>query len=316
MKPIRAEWLPYTLDFRQGWQTSRGKIHQRHGELLKLADAAGRTGWGDCAPLPDFGISPLAARGFAEECAQLDLLTQRLGIPLRRWLGGRFASDRLKLNGQGGSLCTFNAERQQAMQADGYRIIKLKVGVDPLGDEIAALKRLGQCAPKGLSWRFDANGAWSENEARQFLAACQGLSVDALEEPLKTPSANGFRALQTAVDFPLAIDESVSLVDQAFFSNPCVRRLVIKPARAGGLLAAMATGLRARQAGLEVIVTSALESACGTLACAQLAAALAPEQTHGLASDTIFASDTGRLPAVSQGHIELPCTPGLGFQPE
>ena len=55
MKLVAADWLPYTLPLSRPWQTSRGEIDERHGRLFRLQSADGLTGWGDCAPLPDFG---------------------------------------------------------------------------------------------------------------------------------------------------------------------------------------------------------------------------------------------------------------------
>jgi len=115
------------------------------------------------------------------------------------------------------------------------------------------------------------------------------------------------------VPFPLAIDESTQLLTCEFWQAPPVRRLVIKPARHGGLLASVEFGLRAQAAGLECIVTASLESACGVLACAHLAAAIAPDACHGLATADWLASDTGQVPAIRDARMMLPQTPGLGF---
>ena len=128
------------------------------------------------------------------------------------------------------------------------------------------------------------------------------------------PNSVFLQNLQATVAFPLAIDESTDLLDANFFRHPPVRRLVIKPAR-HGLLASVELALRARASGLEVIVTSSLESACGLLACAHLAAAVAPAAVHGLATADWLAADTGTPPAIVGGRLQLPTVPGLGFQP-
>ena len=57
MKVVAADWLPYCLPLRRPWQTSRGTLNERHGRLRRLTTDDGRTGWGDCAPLPEFGIA-------------------------------------------------------------------------------------------------------------------------------------------------------------------------------------------------------------------------------------------------------------------
>lgn len=88
MKIIAADWLPYVLPLKRPWQTSQGDFSQRQGRLCRLQTADGLTGWGDCAPLPEFGISEAAATAFAEESAQFDLIAQLAGLPLNAWLSG------------------------------------------------------------------------------------------------------------------------------------------------------------------------------------------------------------------------------------
>jgi O-succinylbenzoate synthase len=79
-------------------------------------------------------------------------------------------------------------------------------------------------------------------------------------------------------------------------------------------LASIELALRARAAGLEVIITSSLESACGLIACAHLAAAVAPLATHGLASADWFAKDTGQAPLIANGQMIIPQQAGIGFK--
>ena len=315
MKLAAADWLPYALPFKRPWQTSQGVIGERRGRLLRLQSADGLTGWGDCAPLPEFGIDEVAAETFAEETAQLDLVAQQAGLPLNAWLSGEAPVSSLAVNcGFGAFFATDRSILEKAAE-DGFTVIKFKVGVRPVAEEIATLHRLADDLPPGLSLRLDANRAWSFDDAQSFLAACAGLPIDGLEEPLAEPNSDFLQNLQATVAFPLAIDESVHLLDAHFFRHPPVHRLVIKPARHGGLLASVELALRARASGLEVIVTSALESACGLLACAHLAAAVAPKAVHGLATADWLAEDTGTPPAIVAGHLQFSTVSGLGFQP-
>lgn len=314
MKLVAADWLPYALAFRQPWQTSRGELVTRHGRLLRLQSADGLTGWGDCAPLPEFGISDDAAAAFAEECAQLDLIAQRAGLPLNAWLSGEPPMTNLTVNRNFGPILKCTQENLRQAAAEGFSVAKFKVGVAPLPDEIAALHHLAAALPAGLHLRLDANRAWSFADARSFIAASAGLPIEGLEEPLAEPTPACLAELQSAAAFPLAIDESIHLLDAHFFRHPPVRRLVIKPARHGGLLASVELALRARASGIEVVVTSSLESACGLLACAHLAAAVAPDAVHGLATADLFLEDTGNAPSIINARLNLPTVPGLGFE--
>jgi len=310
-----ADWLPYRLNLNRPWQTSRGCITERVGRLIRLRATDGRIGWGDCAPLPDFGIDEAAATSFAEECAMLDLAAQQAGLPLDAWLSGNEPVASISINANLGSINTANEETFRPILAAGYRVLKLKVGMAPWQDEIDRLRQLSLHLPADASFRLDANTAWNMDDALRFLAASNDLPIESLEEPLHQPSAHTLSALQERAPYPLAIDESCHLIDSSFFNYPPVRRVVLKPARQGGLLRTMETGLRARAAGIGVIVTSSLESSCGLLACALLAAAIAPGATHGLATGEWLSSDTGKPPSLRNGQLVLPGIAGIGFVP-
>ena len=216
MKIAAADWLP--------------ELNQRVGRLLRLQSADGLLGWGDSAPLPEFGISEASATAFAEECAHLDLITQQAGLPLNAWLSGEPPAGFVTVNRNLGPILKCSAEALTDAANAGFYILKLKVGVATLGDEIAALHRLAKSLPAGLSLRLDANGAWNLADAESFIAACAGLPIEGLEEPLAQPTPDLLQKLQSTAAFPLAIDESTQLLDVHFFRHPPVRRIVIKPA--------------------------------------------------------------------------------------
>jgi o-succinylbenzoate synthase len=311
-----AAWLPYRLALRRPWQTARGLLHERTGTLLRLTTADGLTGWGDAAPLPEFGISEAAALAFAEECAQLDLAAQRAGLSLAAWLSGAAPVESVAVNAVAGALFSLSGEQIAESVGAGFSVIKVKVGIDPVVDELRQLKHLSSTLPAGILWRLDANGAWSLADAVTFIAGCRDLPVEGLEEPLRDPELATLRELQANAAFPLAIDESTQLINEDFWTSPPVRRLIIKPARNGGLLASVALALRAQMLGVECVLTSSLESACGLIACAQLAAVIAPQATHGLATAEWLVNDTGRTPRLAGGRLYLPAQTGLGFIPD
>ncbi|MDP2881480.1 MAG: o-succinylbenzoate synthase [Azonexus sp.] len=314
MKLVAADWLPYALPLKRPWQTCRGEFEQRQGRLLRLQSADDQTGWGDCAPLPEFGISEASATAFAEECAYLDLVAQKAGLPLNAWLSGEPPVTTLTVNRIFGPILKCSAEALAEAADAGFSVLKLKVGIAPVSDEITTLHQLAGALPTGLRLRLDANRAWNFADAQTFIAACAGLPIEGLEEPLAEPTPVLLQKLQSTAAFPLAIDESIHLLDAHFFRHPPVGRIVIKPARHGGLLASVELALRARASGIEVIVTSSLESACGLLACAHLAAAVAPDAAHGLTTADWFADDTGTTPAIVGSQLQLPSSPGLDFQ--
>ena len=315
MKVVAARWIPYRLPLKRPWQTSQGILRERRGSLLRLETKDGQTGWGDCAPLPEFGISETNATSFAEELAHLDLFSQKLGQPLNRWLSNTAAMTSVAVNANLGSISDVNEELFATALESGFSILKIKVGVDHWQDEVKRLQHLCDGLPPGASLRLDANMAWSEAEAGRFIGACPNLPIEGLEEPLRHPDHGGLARLQRLAPFPIAIDESIHLIDRAFFDYPPTRRLVLKPARFGGLLKTMEIALRAQVSGIECIVTSSLESNCGLLACAHLAAAIGPKAVHGLGSAEWFTENTSEEITIRGGRMLLPTSAGLGFLP-
>ena len=316
MTVISRDWLPYKLSFKDVWRTSKSALNERYGELLKLSTDDGRIGWGDYAPLPDFGISEDAARLFAIETAYLDLVSQVAGCSLNSWLSDQPHNANATVNSNLGAISTLSHEAVNSAIKQGFSVLKIKLGIGCWRDEIKLIESISDCLPNGVSLRLDANAAWSEYDATAFIAACSGLPIECLEEPLKYPSHDALKALQKKASFPLGIDESIMLINKEFFTHPPVQRLVLKPARYGGLLPALEVGLRAQAAGIECVVTSGLESVCGVLACAHLAVAIAPQSVHGLATGEWFANDTGGALVVKNGQLVLPNQPGLGFLPK
>ncbi len=310
--------------------------------------------WGQGLPGQDVHAVLAVLEGFATpaarcalECALLDVLAQAEGVPLFRRLGGthlsfprrressdfgktldpRFRGDdgepnaadelsSIPVNAALGALVRVSEQGVADAVAAGFSTLKLKLGVGGVEEESARLHDLAARLPPAVRLRLDANRAWDAGSAARFLAGCADLPVEALEEPLAVPEPAALRRLQAGCHFPLALDESWPAFDPAtLFADPPVRRLVLKPPRLGGLRPALTVALRAGRAGMQCVVTSSIETACGVLAAAHLAAALDNGLAHGLATSAWLAADTGAPPEVCEGRLVLPGRPGLGFVP-
>jgi len=335
---------PYALPLKQPWRAARATLGERRGVLIGVF-SQGLTGWGDCAPLPSSGAS-----GHAEACAALegaaqflrgatldaalaglsrvkknaqarwavetalrDLSARRDGLPLHRALGGAAAS-RVAVNAAAGPLDESCASRVAAARENGFDIVKIKVGVADAAEEARRLRALA--SETAVRFRLDANRAWSEAEARRFLDAVADLPIDGVEEPLKQPTLENLRRLQERYPFALAIDESLfELGPEHIFAARATRRLVMKPARIGGFDATLRLAQQAGAAGMEVVITSVVDSAIGVAAAAQLAAALDPKRAHGLATGPWLTRDVAAPLALRDGALLLPENPGLGLVP-
>ena len=338
---------PFDLPLRRDWHSARGGFERRRGWLV-CAETDGAIGFGDCAPIPaagtedpesaksallnacarapgrsvgeilemlDTGYAATPAARFALECALLDLLSRAEGVPLRRLLAAD-ASDVVPVNGILGALATLTAADLQQAAVAGFRVVKLKVGIEKPASEIARLTALAPFVPTDMQLRLDANGAWGYDEACRILDQLAGLPIESLEEPLRIPDPSRLHALQERAGFPLARDESLAgLTADADLGGLGVRRIVIKPAVVGGPRSALDLSRRAATAGLEVVVTGVVESAAGLWPTAQLAAATGSALPHGLATADWLAEDLGVVPRLCGAHLSLSDRPGSGFTP-
>lgn len=330
---MRAEVLPYRLPLKRPWVAASTTLTERRGALLRLTDEDGLEGWGDCAPLPSGGpVEPkiaaletfcrrLASADFSDlppevrwaiETAQADIAARRAGIPLWRHLGGTV--EHIMVNAALGPLDDSCTEHARAALVQGFAIGKLKVGIGNPNEELARLHALVDATEGRLRLRLDANRAWTQADAERFLSAITGLPIDAVEEPLAQPTLASLAALQEGLPYALAIDESLPQFGaEKLIEARAVRRLVLKPARLGGIAATQAIAAAAREAGIETVLTSVIDSAIGVTAAAHLAAALAPSLAHGLGTSAWLAADIALAPVVAAGRLQLPYGPGLGI---
>lgn len=343
---------PYRLPLIHPWRSAQGELRERIGWLV-IASVGGIDGFGDCAPLPAAGTETLAAAerrlghwqnsvqaamgndamtslldalsraapsvtpcaDCAVETALLDLQARQQGLPLRRLLNADAGTD-ISVNAALGSAAALTADRVASTCAEGYRVLKLKVGTADPETDLARLRAATAALPTGVLLRLDANGAWDRQTAARVIADLAGLPVDCIEEPLRDPDDTALGLLQQGTDFVIALDESLPRRPQPIdpFTLP-VRRLVLKPGVFGGLRPTLHLTRMARAAGREVVLTSLVESAAGLWATAQLAAATGSPLAHGLATGDWLAEDLGPPPRPRLGRIALPETPGSGFEP-
>jgi o-succinylbenzoate synthase len=202
------------------------------------------------------------------------------------------------------------------VRAAGFLAAKLKVATGPLVEDIARVRAARDGLGPQLALRLDANGAWSEAQAREGLAALAAFKPDYVEQPVAAGELEAMARLRAGGVARIAADESLSepggLV-QVLDAGAC-DVVVLKPSLLGGPLAALAAARRAREAGCTVVFTHAFESAIGRLHALHCAAAWDdPQGVHGLSGGTPFRDDLAALPAVAAGRLAVPEGPGLGL---
>jgi len=191
----------------------------------------------------------------------------------------------------------------------GTRTVKVKVAEpgQQLADDVARVKATRAfLGPEGRI-RVDANGGWNVDEAEHAAHALAGFDLEYLEQPCATVAELAeLRARLHDWQLPIAADESVRKADDplAVARAGAADLLVIKAQPLGGIHRALSI---VAEAGLPVVISSALDTSVGISMGAHLAAAI-PELTYdcGLATVGLFECDVAVEPLVAvDGSIEV-----------
>jgi O-succinylbenzoate synthase len=196
----------------------------------------------------------------------------------------------------------------------GTRTVKVKVAEagQTLADDVARVQATRAfLGPEGRI-RVDANGGWNVDEAERAAHALAPFDLEYLEQPCATvDELIELRGRLHDWELPIAADESVRKAEDplAVARAGAADLLVIKAAPLGGIRQALEV---VTQAGLPVVVSSAIDTSVGISMGAHLAAAI-PELAYdcGLATVGLFEEDVAAEPLVSRsgsiavGRVEL-----------
>lgn len=254
MSRLRLVATPYEAAFRRPLETARAIYRSRRGWFVTLRDAEGREGFGEVAPLPEFGTEEperaaqwldrlsteglsvpasddwealtavLSASGLTPtetpstyagvELALLDRAAKGRGLPLARFLSPT-ARDRQPV--QRLLLETdLEALANEAMIVvdAGYGTLKLKVGMGSLAQDFERVRTVRAAVGNQVRIRLDANGAWSPTEAMLVIDAFAPLGIDLFEQPIAATEHSFLAALRER-GVPIAADEALVLPDVA-----------------------------------------------------------------------------------------------------
>ena len=201
------------------------------------------------------------------------------------------------------TLPAVGAERVEEVLArfPGARTVKVKVAErgQTLRDDLARVRATRAFLGPVGRIRVDANGGWNVDEAERAAHELGTFDLEYLEAPCATVAELAdLRARLHDWDLPIAADESVRKADDplAVARAGAADILVLKAQPLGGVAAALRI---AAEAGLPVVVSSALDTSVGLSMGAHLAAAL-PELEFdcGLGTAALLAADVTDDPLV------------------
>lgn len=283
-------------DVRAGLEACRPVLADYHG-LAPIADVLAR-----CSE-----VTVVAQALAAVDLALWDLAGRRTREPVWRLLGAGAAGPVIVNRTIAASDRSRAAEEAAQARADGFGVVKVKVG---LGDDAARLAAIRAFAGPDMAIRIDANGAWSPDEARGWLRVLEPVGIELCEEPVHGAAA--MRDVWIEAPVPLALDESAG--DPEAMTRQAADLICLKIGACGGISATIDAATRARAAGYEVYLASTLDGPLGIAAALHAAAVISPSRACGLATLPLFHDRPDPLPAV-RGSIVPPAAPGLGGDP-
>src|SRR5579864_4789432 len=335
--------------------SSHTKDHLDH-ILLRVRDAEGGEGWGECASaadpyycsettesswhmLRDFLVpsilnvawehsdeaarqwSPVRGNNFAKaglEMACWDLATRAQGRPVAEPLGGTRREIHSGVSLGIEPTVQGILEQVERFLDQGYRRIKMKIGP---GRDLAYLRAVRERWPDILLMA-DANSAYSlENpEHVKALRALDDLNLMMIEQPLADDDIVDHARLQAELRTPICLDESIHTVHdarKALDLGSC-RIINIKVSRLGGLSEARRVHDLCLSRDVPVWCGGMHEYGVGRAA--NVAISSLPGFTLPgdiSGSDKYFAEDLVEPPILaSHGTILVPDRPGRGWEPD
>jgi L-alanine-DL-glutamate epimerase-like enolase superfamily enzyme len=346
---------PLRIPLRQPLKLASETITHAETLVIEARDAEGRAGWGEASAAPTMtgevlaGMAEVARRYLAPallaapfgagteitqrldrairgnsgakcaaEAALLDLAARRAGLPLCDFLGQRRRNSAPCIAMIGGATEAAVLQAAQAAQAQGFRHIKVKLGLRPDPREDAAMiRRLREALGPGAHLSGDANMAWSLDSAGAFLADLPPGTLDYLEQPLPDDDKPGLARLAAQTACPICIDEGL----HGLADIPAYRGIAagfgLKSIKLGGLLPTLAADALAREAGMRTTLACKIaETAIGNAAALHLAMLASGVEwgislTHAMIADDVM--EMG-LP-FQNGSAQIPDCCGIGVTP-
>lgn len=194
----------------------------------------------------------------------------------------------------------------------GFGTLKLKGG-QGFGTDRAMLRAVRSAVGKDIVLTVDANGAYTHEQAPDYLDILAAEGVALAEDPVPFSPDDAFRALVASSPLPILVDSPcITAADAAAFIDAGATALSIKPGRVG---VAEASAIADVAGGRDVGVCAGMyaESALGSLISLHFAADLS--RPVAPAEQSFYLSMTEQVLtaplAVERGRVSLPDLDGL-----
>jgi len=248
------------------------------------------------------------------DMALYDLMAQKAGVPLYKFLGGYRNSIPTSITI--GIMPLKEAVRKaRDYVKDGFNILKVKGG-KCLEDDIHKLTLIRKAVGKKIKLRFDANQGYSQEEALAFLAGTREVDLELLEQPTPKNELGLLKKITNKTPVEIMADESLMSLNDAYVisRNQCSDLINIKLMKTGGILAAAHISSVAKAAGIRSMVGCMDESALSIAAGLHFALSRPNIKYADLDGHLDLLEDPfSRMIRIREGKLIPPTQPGLGW---
>lgn len=325
----------YILNFKRPSGTSRGVLTHKETWFLILREDD-KFGIGECALLK--GLSADDVPEYEEmlqwACAKIGMGETWLLHELRKYPSIQFGVEQafrslasrnpfllfqsdfttdgspISINGLiwMGNFQSMHQQLQQKL-AEGFSCIKIKIGALDFNSELQLLSSVRDEHGFGnISLRVDANGAFTEEQASQYLAGLTPYGIHSIEQPIPPGNWGAMQRLCRETPVPIALDEELIGVFNLSQKEELLKTirpqyLVLKPSLLGGFAGSLEWITLAEKLGIGWWVTSALESNIGLNAIAQWVYTLKNDLPQGLGTGGLFTNNLDCPLHVAKGNL-------------
>jgi muconate cycloisomerase len=254
------------------------------------------------------------------EIALWDILGKVAGLPVYRLLGGAvrdFVTTKFSVSGLEPAKA---AEVAAWAVAQGFRTMKVKVGIDP-DQDVARVRAVREAIGPDIRLGVDANGGWAPRVAIQTIRRLYPYNIFFAEQPVADLDIAWLADVRSQVEVPVMADESVySLQDaMSIVRASAADILSVYVGKGGGISAARKIAAVAEAAGIVCTVGSNLELGVASAAMIHLAMATPTIAAEEFPCDilTPFFYETDLLVEslpITAGSARPSDRPGLGVE--
>lgn len=350
----KVEAIPVLLPLKKPMLMGGGQKFERSETIIVRIEAdGGRVGWGEASAAPtmtgdtlagmvaavqahlaprligrnaldrarlarELSLAIIGNTGAKAACdiALYDLVGRHLGVSVTELLGGPIRDSVLTMYLLGNPRIEDDVAEARALKRAGYNFYKLKVGVKPVEEEIAAAFAVREVVGPNAVLCADANMGMTMDNARKYVAGVADAGLAFLEQPFRDTDLAGTLALARVSPVPLCADESAHSIDNIidWHRAGAIAGVNLKTIKLGGIGATQRAAIVSDTLGLAIDLAGKIaESSIGTAAIVHLGYTI-PNLDWGLNPTSHYlAEDVVRNPlAPHAGSSPRPLGPGLG----